>query len=278
MPKLICVRLLSTIINSMDTNLLQTLKNIGLNAKEAVIYLDLAKNGESLPSAVARRTQLKRPTVYSSLEQLKSKGLVSAIKKAGCFYFRTLNPHSLLEKEYLKYSNLEKAIPELLHLNASYDLQPAMSVFEGKEGIINIMNDTLTSSTELLCFADSLIVAELLKDYYSSYYIPQKIKRGIFLRGVFSYDKRSLWFKKNSKKHLREVYMLPREEFPFKNEINIYDNKVAIISHEDQVGVIIENKNIADTQRSIFEICFKYAKMREKDLLTEEDKKYLGIS
>ena len=53
----------------------------------------------------------------------------------------------------------------------------------------------------------------------------------------------------------------------FKNEINIYDDKVAIISHEDQIGVIIQNKNIADTQRSIFELGFEYAKILEKQKL-----------
>jgi hypothetical protein len=48
--------------------------------------------------------------------------------------------------------------------------------------------------------------------------------------------------------------------------INIYDDKVAIVSHQDQVGVIIENKNIADTQRSIFNFAFDYAKILESGM------------
>ena len=63
------------------------------------------------------------------------------------------------------------------------------------------------------------------------------------------------------KEELRELYFIPRNEFPFKNEINIYDDKVAIISHEDNVGVILQNKNIADTQRSIHKLTFNYAKI-----------------
>ncbi len=75
-------------------------------------------------------------------------------------------------------------------------------------------------------------------------------------------------FKKFGEAELREIYLIPKEKFPFRNEINIYDDKVAIISHEDEIGVIIQNKNIADTQRSIFELGFEYAKILERDLLT----------
>ncbi len=70
-------------------------------------------------------------------------------------------------------------------------------------------------------------------------------------------------FKERGKEELREIYIIPKEKFPFYNEINIYDDKVAIISHQDQGGVIIQNQFIADTQRSIFKLGFKYAKIIE---------------
>ena len=66
------------------------------------------------------------------------------------------------------------------------------------------------------------------------------------------------------------MYLIPKEDYPFKNEINIYDDKIAIISHEDKMGVIIQNANIAETQRSIFNFAFKYAKIAEKELLKEK--------
>jgi len=48
--------------------------------------------------------------------------------------------------------------------------------------------------------------------------------------------------------------------YPFTNEINIYRNKVAIISLEDElVAVVIESESIANGQRSIFELAWKGA-------------------
>lgn len=77
------------------------------------------------------------------------------------------------------------------------------------------------------------------------------------------------------KEELREVYLVPKEKFPFENEINIYDDKVAIISHADKVGVIIQNQSIADTQKAIFKLAFEYAQIVESKTLTKEDLLYL---
>lgn len=238
----------------------QTLQNIGLSEKESKIYLSLLELQEALPSTVARKANVKRPTTYVILEQLQKRGLVGYVKKGKFLYFRAQNPHALIEDQYNKYTALEKSLPELLQMHGKYAATPQMSVYEGKEGLLKIMEDTLTTQTGLLCWADVTEAVTSLKDYYPTY-IAKKVKRKIFLRGIFCADKLAQRFKEHGEDELREVYLIPKEKFPFKNEINIYDDKVAIISHTDQIGIIIQNKNIADTQRSIFEFGFEYAKI-----------------
>lgn len=246
-------------------NLKGILENIGLSEKEATIYLTLLELKEALPSSLARRSGVKRPTTYVILEQLQKKGFVSYSKKGSLTYYRALNPHSLLEAQHNKYSALEKALPELLHLHHQYSSTPQMTVFEGMEGMIRIMEDTLTTKEDLLVWADvELAATTLLADYYPTY-IRKKVARKIWVRGVCCYDKTALRFKKNGEKELRELYLIPKDKFPFKNEINIYDDKIAILSHQDQIGVIIQNQNIADTQKAIFKLGFEYAKILEKE-------------
>lgn len=256
-------------------NLIKVLKNIGLNDKEAKVYLALLEYGEALPSALAKKAMVKRPTAYVILDQLKAKGLAGSVKKNNSLYFKALTPYALLDEQYSRYVELEKALPELLGLNAKVGATPQMTVFEGEEGLIRIMEDTLTTKTDLLCWADvSLAVGTVLKDYYPKY-VHKKVEKKVFLRGVLCYDKTALRFKKEAERELRDVRLVPKEKFPFKNEINIYDDKVAIISHQDSLGVIIQNKAIADTQRAIFELGFEYAEILEKKVLTKEDLKYL---
>lgn len=258
----------------MENLILTTLSSIGLNEKEAKVYLALLELNNSLPSTIARKSGLKRPTTYVILEQLQKKGLVSHINKKGVLLYRATDPKLLLEEEKNKCNRLQTILPELLKLNQKFEITPQMSVYEGREGLIQIMEDTLTTKTELLCWANPNIVMGLLEDYYPSY-VKKKVERKIWLKGIFCYDHIGLEFKNKGASELREVHLVPASKFPFKNEINIYDDKVAIISHEDQVGVIIQNQNIADTQRAIFNLAFEYAKILEKDLLSNEDKKYL---
>lgn len=240
-----------------------TLQNIGFSEKEAKIYLALLELKEALPSTISRRSGVKRPTTYVVLEQMQAKRIVKSLKKGKLDYFQPINPYTLLEKHYNKYNALEKAIPELLQLHDKYAITPQMTVFEGKEGLIRMMEDTLTSSEDLLVWADTtLVTTTILQDYYPTY-IKKKVANKLWVRGVVCYDDAALKFKNRGKSELRELYLIPKEKYPFKNEINIYEDKVAIISHEDKIGAIIQNQNIAETQKSIFRLGFEYAKVLE---------------
>ncbi len=263
--------------------LLQTLLNIGFNDKEAHVYLTVLELSEALPSAISRRSGIKRSTTYLILDQLQKRGLISHIKRSGHLFYQACNPNSLIENQRKKYdeirksiNDLEQALPELLTLHKDLSSTPQMSVFKGKEGLIQIMEDTLTVKDKmLLCWSNvELCVYDLLRDYYPTY-ISKKISGGVYLKGVFAYDKMAVRFKKRGVEELREVYLIPKDKYLIENEINIYDDKVAIIAPQDQVGVIIQNAHIANTQRSIFNLAFEYAKILEKDLLTKDDYKYL---
>ncbi len=259
----------------LTMNLQKTLQSNGLSEKEAQVYLTLLELNEASPGVIARRSTLKRPTVYVILESLKEKGLVGHVRRNSMLYYRVLDPHLFVEDQQRRYKQLENALPDLLSLHKRYAVNPVMTVYEGKAGIVQIMDDTLKSQTEILCWADAQCsVLELLPEYYPRY-IETKVKRKIWLRGIFSYDKHAVMLKKSGIAELREVYVIPKEKFPFANEINIYDNKIAIISYADKIGVIIENENIAQTQRSIFNFAFEYAKILEPQILSEHDKEFL---
>ncbi len=247
----------------MYKNLVSALESVGFSTKESLTYLTLLELNEALPSTIARKSGIKRPTVYVILEQLQNKGFISHVNKKGGLYFRAVAPIRILEEEKNKLERLKIFLPELEKLNQKYEVTPQMSVYEGKEGLVQIMEDTLTAKTELCCWANPQIAMGLLEDYYSTY-VKKKVERKIWLRGIFCLDRIGQEFKAKGKEELREVYLIPAEKFPFKNEINIYDDKVAIISHEDKVGVILQNKNIADTQRAIFNLAFEYAKILDK--------------
>jgi hypothetical protein len=138
--------------------------------------------------------------------------------------------------------------------------------FEGADGIRDIYRDTLTAETDLLNFANSSIVRNFWKEY-DKQYVQERVKKGIHLKGVAPDDETGRKVQGKDKESFREIRLVSVKEFPINNEINIYDNKVAIISFaEDEsevFGVIIESKEVADTQRQIFEMAWRYAALGE---------------
>ena len=242
------------------------LQKLGLSKREAEIYLALLELNEALPSTLAKKVGQKRPTCYLTLEKLQTRGLASSVKKKGLLYYQATKPDYFLEKERARAQELEKtltsltsALPELLTLHQKFTATPQMSVFYGKEGLIQIMEDTLSTKENLLCWANVELAYNSLRDYYPSY-IKKKVARKIWVRGIFCDDETGRKFQSRGTKEFREVYLIPKAEYPMKNEIIIYDDKVSILSHEDQIGVIIQNQNIADTQKAIFKFAFEQAR------------------
>lgn len=217
----------------------KTLQQIGLSEKEAIVYITLTEIGEALPSVIAKKAKLKRPTTYIILEQLIEKGLVGHLTKHDQKMFAPVDPSILLEFERQKFEELEEAIPELTTLKNLYKKAPHISLFEGDEGIIQILEDSLSAKDGIYCWSNTGLASSTALHQYHPFFLKKKIEKKIHSKCLFTYDENGLNFKKNSKKEFREVYLVPSEKFPFENEINIYNDKISIISLKDKIGVII---------------------------------------
>lgn len=249
----------------MNAQLRDTLIKVGLTEKEARIYLALLSLHEATVSEIARRSRVKRPTAYLALGALEERGLVTHVERRSVLHFRALNPYLLAEAQQERCREIERILPELVSLAATADPRPQMSVYEGSAGLRQIMEDTLSASSEILCWANmSVITTTVFKDYWKSY-VKKRVAKKIPVRCVFTLDPVGLESKRRAREELREVYLVPKELFPFRNEINIYDDKLTIISHQDLIGVVIQNQNIADGQRAIFNLAFEYAKLVQND-------------
>jgi hypothetical protein len=96
--------------------------------------------------------------------------------------------------------------------------------------------------------------------------VAKRAKKKIYLRGVSPLDEAGLKVKSENRKYFRNIRLVPRNKYNFSNEINIYDNKVSIISFkEGLIGMIIESTEIADTQRTIFKMIWEFAALLQKN-------------
>lgn len=242
------------------------LELFGLTSKEAVIYELLLKLGESPASSIIKETGYKRATVYKSLYSLEEKLLVTQEKSGVKIHFKPASPTQLTALADTQFKSLERARNDLQSmlptLTSNYILsveRPVISMFEGKEGIKTVFKDIYAPKSEPVYGCVDLEKADdALPGHIIRKLIPLRIKNKVIAKTfIANSDQAELVHKKDSVS-LRKSILLDKKEYPLPAEIDVYNDKIALLSFTKGkfVGVIIENKDIATSLKSIFKLAF----------------------
>src|SRR3989344_8816025 len=122
------------------------LNYLGLNEKQAKIYMALLQFGQNTAYAIAETTNLKRPTVYVILEDLRIKGLVRKIPHAKKQLFSAKGPDEFIAESQDRLDRAKTILPQLLALTKS-EQRPRTYVFEGIRGIEQALEMNLDKTT-----------------------------------------------------------------------------------------------------------------------------------
>lgn len=248
----------------MAKDLLPILRAAGFDEREAQLYLAGLQLGNAPAAEYARTSGHNRVTTYATLENLVHRGVFTYEKRARGKWYAPVAPEYLAVEVRKGAEAFERALPELRSLRGARGRTPHVRYFEGWDGVRRVYEDTLMAKSELLNFANSAVVRKFWPGYDTDY-VEQRVRRGIRLRGIAPDDAAGRRVHGEDRERLREIRLVPASEFDFTNEINIYDHKVAICSFPggkaatDVFGVIIESKEVAETQRQIFEMAWRYA-------------------
>lgn len=245
-----------------QTKLQTALENMGLSDKESVVYLALLKIGTAKASAIATAADLNRTTAYDILRHLTRKGVVIKFTKNKTAFYSIPDPRSLvthLDHQKLKFADeiehkkeqLNSLLPELISLAHTGNTKPKVRFYEGSKGIREAYEDTLSATPPIFAYADISSINEELSDYFPNY-LERRIKQKIHARAIVPDTLAWRELAKHNREHLREVRFLPKGA-NYTPEINIYDNKMLMVSWREKIAIIIESKELADLQRLIFE-------------------------
>lgn len=245
-------------------NLENEIKKLGLSDKEAKVYLSLLELGQASPSEIASYSGVNRATTYIILEELKKKGLATSLEKDKKIHFVAEPPERLknlfeTEERRLKenFSDLKKIIPDLDKLYETRGERPKVRFFEGKEGIASIREDIL--KTKIVRLYQFLPLDESYR-----YSPPRKGDyREEMNKKLKNISEKTIYFTKRGKifppKIGKAEYKFLSKDF--KTEIVIYGNKISFVNTKAKpIGIIIEDLNIVQTIKIIFEMIWEYIK------------------
>ena len=236
-------------------DLLQTLKNLGIEVKEASVYLALLKLKETTATKIAETTNLDRTLIYQLTNKLIERGLVAYVIKNNVKYFSAANPNKLIQDIKEKENQLHAALPELIALTKEEDKETKVEVYRGKEGIKTILREILRNKKDYVVFGEEGKLQETFPIEFE-WFLKDIVKLGIKERVLVREDLRNIaWKTKNS-----DFRFLPKEYLSPALTV-IYGNKVAIFIWKEPYYVsVILNKQVADSFRSYFELLWKIAK------------------
>jgi sugar-specific transcriptional regulator TrmB len=245
-------------------NLTKNLEKLGWHEKKAQIYLGLLELGEGNVIELAKKTGLKRTTVYNILPEMIQEGLIrTGVKQKHRFFFIE-NPKNL-KQDYLDKINLiDQLLPQLQAIHNIIPNKPKISFYEGVGGMKDLYQDTLDS----LHGGDIIFSYTGFRDYYQfmpreymDWYVEERARRKIRIKMIVPQSETTKEILIQAQSTLREIKVVPEDSWKFSADTEIYGNKVALISHtENFMGVIIESKEINQMQRMAFEIMWNALK------------------
>lgn len=239
----------------------QTFKSFGITKKETRVYLAALELGETLPKRLADHAGVIRTTLYEMLPHLLDKGLIIQTIKGKKRYLAPADPQKFIARKKADLTVLELAKPELLAIFNSSSEKPKVLFYEGMEGIKKLYLDILETKNNVRAFSGVKNISDELLSWLHEFYEPIRVQNQIFVRNIANEapDLNIIM----PQGEMRENRLISEKIYPIQIEILIYGNKVGYATiHKDSVptALIVENKEIADSMKSVFEVVWKVAK------------------
>lgn len=229
------------------------LENLGFDDKQAQVYLAALELGSATVQELADKSGIKRTSIYNFLDEMKGKGLISELKQDDRLLIVPASPHILLEQSRAHTREIERALPEMMSLFNLPGEKPKIRYYEGLAGIKKIYDDTLTADGIIYAYSDYEKMFDTMDNEYMWAYANERTRRGIKFLNIAKAGRFAKEVVKRDSKQLRQTKVV--SDIEFDTEINIYNNKVAMISFRRPYAcVIIEDRAIAQTHKSAWKL------------------------
>ena len=230
----------------------ELLKKLGMNNNDIEVYVFLLKSGVSTAPEISKSTGIDKATAYRSLDNLIKLGVVSEVVIQKVKRFSAAPPHKLIDKLDELREELTQVLPELTTLTTMQRTTAQVELYQGKEGIKTVMQDILNEG--------------------KPYYIIGHAETFFDEVPIYCH----IWISRIEKKQVKGKLLCPKEE-NFKiakteelkdlpKELTslistwIYGDKVAqFIMTRPVYVVLIKNKEVAESNKKLFEYVWKLA-------------------
>lgn len=234
----------------------ESLASLGLNEKQARVYVALLQLGCGSAYVIATKSGLKKPTTYVILDALVAKGLVLKVPRMRKQLYEAKSPEEFFAIAEERLVMAKKILPELMAMAKGEEAKVRSMFFEGISG----------ARQALWYHMKEMEGQEVIGFYASSHDAPKEFldlafewcdeieKRNMHVRGIAPvHESLRAW----SDRYARENFnfkFVPFEQYSATISIDVGGTFVRIIAFRGLQSVIIENLDVARTVKQIFEM------------------------
>lgn len=235
---------------------LMILQEAGLSPREADIYYQLLKLGESPISDLLKVTHHHPQVIYRVIEALTEKKLVTVVERRHRKYARAEDPGVLTAGLEGRLQHLTSLLPTLRALQTPTAAEAVVRVAKGPEAVRDLRSkgiDRLQSGESYdIINASGSTFFQIMGPLYARLE-RQRLKKGI-RRRVISFESQRQQIVEQEPSTEQVEYRYLSSDYPALQSINLFADTVAfIIWSDDPIVITIESNEIAKGYREYFE-------------------------
>ncbi len=239
--------------------LTNVLVDIGLRESEAQVYLAALSRGPTTILALAGETALKRTTIYSIVEELQRRGLMSVEMSGFKKRFVAAEPNRIEQILVQQREKLQRVLPELDALANFTGNEQSLKYYTGLEAVKGVYESLIQ---DIRPHEDYLILSDLdrwLKQdpEYFLKFIQRRAKLPINIR-MLTQDSDVAREHKRVQRTLNETIQILPKGTQLTTNLVITPQRVVIHQIIPPVfAIVIENKSIIQMHREQFEMMWR---------------------
>lgn len=240
------------------------LRRIGLEEKEAEVYLAALALKSARASDIARLAKQSRSHAYLMLRALGKRGLIAEVERGKVLHFVAEPPEAILsyldnrEEEIASVRTIaEGALPQFKALTQPLIDQPHVTLLHGLEGMKKLYRSVLKHEFV------GIFNPEIMYAAFGENIVTKLFGKNARLRG-----RDLLVDNAGARRFMREITqddayairLLPTN-VRFSTDTIVFENTVALFTYDSELTIVrLENRNIADSFRAWFEVLWGMGK------------------
>lgn len=249
-------------------NIEEVLTELNLTPREAQVYTALLSMGTGTPVTLAKKTGLKRTTMYLDLESLRRKRLVGLAPKGKKNIYTPDPPSRLLQHVQQQERAVRELLPHLRALENTGGAKPIIRYYDNPKDIERVWVNECFNAAENLYISDYANTLNLFPDTEAK--AQEQMQRGVIkvMKEIHPDTPLSRKLCASYPKQVGREYRFLPTGMKYDIDVSIWDTTVALYSNPKHYMLVITDDAIAQAFRTMFEVAWKISGTTVRDKRT----------